>query len=116
MYFNSYLKTILYIPTEEEKNELEKTDQKRLNTLLGNENILKLLNQIEYRKLPKEIIIKYWLRVYIIESEFYNLLNESFRREDKYVYFYYPFIKLCYEAIKKGFIRSYNKEIYIIQN
>ena len=112
LYFNSFLKSILSIPTEKEKNELMRTDSKRLNILYGNETILKLLNQIEYRKLPKEIIIKYWLRIYSIESEFYNLLNESFRREDKHVYFYYPFIKLCYEGIKKGFIKSYNKEIY----
>ena len=37
----------------------------------------KLLNQIELKKLPKEIIIKYWLRIYTMESEFYYILNES---------------------------------------
>ena len=58
LYFNSYLKKILRIPTEEEINELEKTDNDKLKQLNGNELAQKLLNQIELKKLLKEIIIK----------------------------------------------------------
>ena len=44
LYFNSYLKKILRIPTEEEINELEKTDNDKLKQLNGNELAQKFLN------------------------------------------------------------------------
>ena len=106
-YFNNYLKTIL-LPSPEKKSE--NFDNNIF--LEGNEKVQELLYQIEYKKLPKEIIMKYWLRIYSLQSEFFVKLNRSLRIFDKQVYFYFPFIKLCYEGIKKGFIKSYNKEIY----
>ena len=84
-YFNSYLKKILSPPTEEEIKEFEKADNNKLIQLHGNELAQKLLNQIELKKLPKEIIIKYWLRIYTMESEFYYILNESLRKKKKEV-------------------------------
>ena len=111
-YFNSYLRKILLRPTEKEIDELKKTDEFKIIQIYGNELVQKLLNQIELKNLPKEIIIKYWLRIYTMESEFCYMLNESLRKKDKQVYFYYPFIKLCYEGVKKGYLKSYNKELY----
>ena len=79
---------------------------------LSNSNIQELLDQIENKKLPKQIILKYWLRMYSIQSEFFNELNSSLRKKDKNMYFYYPLIKLCYEGVKKGFIKPYYNKIY----
>ena len=77
-----------------------------------NEEINKLLKQIKYKILPKEILIKYWIRIYTLESEFFKILNKSLRTKDNNNYYYYPFIKLCYEGIRKGFLKPYIKEIY----
>ena len=78
----------------------------------NNDKVHELINQIKYTKIPKEIIIKYWLKIYTLQSKFFDKLNKSLRRKDKNMYYYYPFIKLCYEGIKKGFLSNYNNEIY----
>lgn len=116
-YFNSFIRKTFLPP--ENKEEIEEKissgkiplDLKMLNKL-SNSNIQELLDQIENKKLPKQIILKYWLRMYSIQSEFFNELNSSLRKKDKNMYFYYPLIKLCYEGVKKGFIKPYYNKIY----
>jgi len=106
-YFNLFLKRkfpeMPKKPENLEENYEELKDLKYLKKL-GNEIIQEKLKQIENKKLPKEIILKYWLWIYSAESEFYDKLNISLRKKDKEMYFYYPFIKLCYEGIRKGFL------------
>ena len=113
--FNNFLQKTFLPPSEEEIKNLttqNSEDSEVLSLKLGNKKIPKLLNQIKDKKAPKEIIIKYWLKIYCLQSEFYCQQNKSLRSADNQVNYYYPFIKLCYEGIKKGFLKSYNKEIY----
>ena len=78
----------------------------------GIQEMTKLINQIKYKKIPKEILIKYWIRMYSLNTKYFSNINKSLRYNDENASFCYPFIKLCYEGIKKNFIKSYTKEIY----
>ena len=78
----------------------------------GIKEMSKLINQIKNKNLPKEILIKYWIRIYSLQTKYFYNINKSLRYKDENAYFYYPFVKLCYEGIKKNFIKSYDKEIY----
>ena len=93
--FNSYLKIYFKPPTEEERR-LNENSPDKLVFKNGNINIQNLIDQIEDKK-ANAIIIKYWLRIYSLQSEFFNELNQSLRKRDKNISLYYPFIKLCYE-------------------
>ena len=115
-YFNNFVDNKFSIQTEDEPQYLNEEDLFQLSLKLGNKKLKKLINQIKDKKIPKEIIIKYWLRIYSSNSEFYKELNKSLRNADNQAYFYHPFIKLCYEGIRKGFLKSYNKEIYRCSN
>ena len=77
-----------------------------------NEDIHILINQIKDKILPKDILIQYWLRIYTCESEFYGKFNKFLRTNNSKVLFYYPFIKLCYEELRKGFLESSNEKLY----
>ena len=110
--FNNFLQKTFLPPSEEEIKNLTTQNPEVLSLKLGNKKIHKLLNQIKDKIAAKEIIIKYWLKIYCLQSEFYCQLNKSLRSANNQVNYYYPFIKLCYEGIKKGFLKSYNKEIY----
>ena len=92
-YFNSYL--IQNFPLNER-----------------NEDIHKLINQIKNKVLPKDILIQYWIRIYTLQSDFYGTFNNSLRTKNSKVLFYYPFIKLCYEELRKGFLESSNEILY----
>ena len=92
-YFNSYL--IQNFPMNER-----------------NEDIHKLINQIKNKVLPKDILIQYWIRIYTLQSDFYGTFNNSLRTKNSKVLFYYPFIKLCYEELRKGFLESSNEILY----
>ena len=109
-YFNSFLLKNFLPPTEEEIRGSNSNAVIQLKK--GNGKIQKLISQINNVKTAKEIIIKYWLKIYCLQSDFYGEINKSLRNKDNQAYFYHPFIKLCYEGIKKGFLKSYNKEIY----
>ena len=107
-YFNDYLLK-QFIPKSENDNYLlNKEEQNKI----GNKEIYELINQIKYKNLPKEILIKYWLRIYTLQSEFFVKLNKSLRSRNKQAPYYYPFIKLCYEGIKKGFLKSNTKKLF----
>ena len=108
--FNSYLKIYFKPPTEEERR-LNENNPDKLVFKNGNINIQNLIDQIEDKK-ANAIIIKYWLRIYSLQSEFFNELNQSLRKKVKNISLYYPFIKLCYEGVKKAYFKSYEKEIY----
>ena len=110
--FNGYIKNKFLPPSEEEMKILSEEGGNELLNKMGNKNIQKLVCQLINEKRPKTFIIKYWLRIYSFQSEFYNTLNKSLRNKDTEASHFYPFIKLCYEGIKKGYLQSYNKEIY----
>ena len=78
-----------------------------------NKKIYKLVCQIKNKKLPKTIICKYWLRIYTAEGDYYKDLNKDLRNINENIYAYFPFIKMCYEGIKKSFLESVvNQELY----
>ena len=110
--FNNYIKNKFLPPSEEEMKILSEEGDNKLLNKMGNKNIQKHVSQLINEKRPKILIIKYWLRMYSFQSEFYNTLNKSLRNKDPEASNFYPFIKLCYEGIKKGYLQSYNKEIY----
>ena len=64
----------------------------------------KLANQLKSPKIDKSTILKFWLRMYSLPSDFYNEMNKSLRNMHNESYNYFPFIKLCYEGIKNGYI------------
>ena len=64
-----------------------------------NEQINKLLNLIKYIKdIPSQLLSKYYIRLYTIESQFYYDINKELRgnAKDKYL----SSIKVLYESIK----------------
>ena len=111
-YFHSFIQRKFLPPSEEENQPLNQEEQFRFRLKKGNKEIHEVLNEIINKKTPKEILIKFWLKLYSKQSEFYYELNKSLRKKDNQTNFYYPFIKLCYEGIKKGFLQPYDKEIY----
>jgi hypothetical protein len=76
-----------------------------------NKIIQKLVNQFEENKnISKDIICKYWMHIYTLESVFYNDVNKELRI--KKGHFYYPLIKMCYEMIKKGILEPTKKKVF----
>ena len=110
-YFEDYLKRTFKPPTKQELKQLQ-NDKDKLNKKKGNKEIQNLMAEIEDVKVPIETLIKWFFRMYSLESEFFVSLNKSLRKADKDAIYFYPFIKLCYQGIRQGFIESYYKEIY----
>jgi len=98
-------------------NEVTKTEILYFNNFIKlnypkNERIQNLINQIEDHKyISKDIICKYWMHIYSLETNFYRDVNEKLRI--KKGDFYYPLIKMCYEMVKKGYLNPIiNKKLY----
>jgi hypothetical protein len=98
-------------------NEVTKTEILYFNNFIkmnypNNESIQNLINQLEENKyISKNIICKYWLHIYSLETNFYKDVNEKLRV--KKGDFYYPLIKMCYEMVKKGYLTPIiNKKLY----
>ena len=69
-----------------------------------------LISQLEnMAEMPIEILCKYWIRVFILESpKFYSILNYSLK--NKRFKLFLPFIKMSYEGVKKKLFNSTVKE------
>ena len=98
-------------------NDVTKTEILYFNNFIKlnypkNERIQNLINQIEDHKyISKDIICKYWMHIYSLETNFYRDVNEKLRI--KKGDFYYPLIKMCYEMVKKGYLNPIiNKKLY----
>ena len=75
------------------------------------EKLVSLFEQlINIEKIPHEIISKYWVRAYTLESNFYRKMNKDLRQSNTNNYLTY--IQMMYEAIK---INSFpiNKSKYL---
>ena len=89
-------------------NDLEKYNQLLYNTYSKeNENVQKLLEQIIFmKKIPIEILSKYYIRFYSIEFNFYKDINHQPE-------IHFPFIKVLYEAVKlKSLPLPSNSKLY----
>ena len=78
----------------------------------NNSNITNLIKQFDNDKyIPKEIIWKYWMHLYTLENNFYDDLNKELRNNKGE--YYLPFIKLCYEMLREGYLKPViNKKLY----
>ena len=89
-------------------NDLEKYNQLLYNTYSKeNENVQKLLDQIIFmKKIPIEILSKYYIRFYSMEFKFYRDINNQPE-------IHFPFIKVLYEAVKlKSLPLPSNSKLY----
>ena len=111
-YYNDYL--MKNFPPDPKINDyIEKgTHKEYVAKNIGKNKIYELVSQLKDKKLHKRIILRYWLRIYTLQSEFFIKLNKLFRQKDKKMSFFYPFIKLCYEGIKNNYIKTCSQEIY----
>ena len=73
-------------------------DNKELN------NIIKNLNLFGY--IPFQILSKYWVRLYTVESQFYKILNNDLMKSILYDN-YKIFIKMMYTGVSINSIKSY---------
>ena len=65
-----------------------------------------LTKQLVNKNIPKIILYKYWLRLYTLPGGFfYTDLNRDLRKSSINICTYFPFIKACYEGIRKGFFK-----------
>lgn len=71
-----------------------------------------LISQLEESsEMPIEIVCKYWIRAYTLETEFYNTIKKKLQQ--KKGDFLIPYIKMMYEGIKnKAFKSISNEELY----
>ena len=83
---------------------------------LKNEKIIELFSQIkEFKKIPNEILCKYYLKAYLSDNDFQNEINKSLLEEncEKFV----PFIKMMYEGVKlNSFQCTTEKNLYYTSN
>ena len=75
-------------------------------------NLIKLLNDInKVQNIPIELLCKYYIRLYTMESNFYKELNYDLRNKKKDNYL--TFIKILYEGLKlKSLKLTTNNELY----
>ena len=77
------------------------------------ENIKSIIRHLNEGNVnSKEIMSRHWLYIYTIESDFYKKLNKSLRKKDNNHFLYNPFVKICYEGIRKEILNSSKKELY----
>ena len=91
---------------------LKFVNEKYSKNLSNNNGIIQLINQIQsVDNIPLELLSKYYVRIYTLESDFYRDINESLA-ENKILY-YLPYIKVLYEGIKlKSLLTSTYKILY----
>lgn len=76
------------------------------------EKMKSLISQLEnIPEMPNEIVCKYWIRAYTLETEFYNIVKSKLmQKKEKFLL---PYIKMSYEGIKnKTFKTIYDQELY----
>ena len=91
-----FLSELIKSPTPQQKNEFDQFLIKNY----GNSNIYKLISQIYDKDCPLSIRIKYWLRAYTIESNFYKNLNTQLMQNNYKDYL--PYIQILYEGIESN--------------
>ena len=104
LYFNKLFST----PKNEEIVKFTKLLRDKFAS--KNQQLNELLNQILYIKceLPIEVVTKYWLRMYTINSPFYQDLNVNLiSKKDTS---YNTFITTCYAALKKNCLSVFKED------
>ena len=94
-------------------NQIKKFNEYLYNTYSNQKKIIKeLLYDIkDISNIPAELLCKYYIRLFTIESNFYKDINTDLRKNKKDNYL--PYIKILYEGIKlKSLPLTSNKELY----
>ena len=100
----------MYI-TATNENETEIFNQSLIEKYANEDNLNKLLNSINIKEIPIEILSKYYSRIFTAESNFYKDVNEDLI-ENK-IESYLPYIKALYESIElESFPLASNKTLY----
>ena len=92
--------------------QIEKFNNYMLYEFHTEEKLVSLIEQlINIEKIPHEIISKYWIRAYTVESNFYRKMNKDLKQLNTNNYLTY--IQMMYEAIKiKSFPINKSKYLY----
>jgi len=101
IYYQQLLKPI----TKEEINDFNQY-------LINMHDMEELIGQFEYiPEMPIEIICKYWVRAYTLETNFYRVMKHKL--QTKKGKFFCPYIKMMYEGIKiKALMPKYDQILY----
>ena len=83
-----------------EINNIDKYTELIYNKYSKNNTLIKYLldDIISIQNIPIELLCKYYIRLYTIESDLYQDINNDLRKNQKEIYLY--FIKILYEGIK----------------
>lgn len=101
--------------TKPSSQEIEKFNKFLLDNFSSNPHIKYLIEQtIEYKNIPFQIIVKYWLRVYSIDSQFINEMNNSLNIKDSNSEMYNIFVRCIYSALKEQIVKPLNNKILYI--
>ena len=100
LYFPFIYSKLIEKITDEEINEFNKNILK-----YDNEDINKLIYPLTSLKhIPIEILIKFWLRIYTLETDFYSNMNcKLMKLKGKE---FYTFIKLIYLSLNKKYVKN----------
>lgn len=101
IYYQQFLKSIT-------KEEIHNFNQYLINM----HDMEELIGQFEYiPEMPIEIICKYWVRAYTLETNFYRVMRHKL--QTKKGIFFCPYIKMMYEGIKiKALMPKYDQILY----
>ena len=104
-----YYKSLIELSPDD---NIEKYTEYIYNEYSSNDDIKKLFKDIKsIRDIPKELLSKYYARLYTFESAFYRNLNKELRENKKAKYLQY--IKILYEGVKlKALPLASNKILY----
>lgn len=104
-----YLTDFLGIPNQ---NEIKDFNKFVLKNFSNNNEIKELIEQLFLKsKVPLQILIKYWLRAYTIESTFYSQMNIYLR--ERLGNQFDTYIKVLYYGLKQNYISScIDKELF----
>jgi len=104
-----FYKALIEIPSDE---NIENYTKFLYTTFSSKKEIHDLIGQIrDIVGIPKELLSKYYARLYTIESDFYKELNKDLRenKNDRFL----TFIKILYEGVKlKSLPISTSKKLY----
>ena len=90
-------------------NEIDDKDIYKFNQILVNNHFLREISHLiiplnDIKKLPLEIVIKFWIRYYTSESSFYPYMNAQLmkNRPENYEIF----IRAMYQGVEKKYLKS----------
>ena len=80
--------------------------------LIDMHGMKELIGQLEnIAEMPHEVICKYWVRAYTLETSFYRVMRHKLQTKKGKVFC--PYIKMMYEGIKNKTLKpKYDKELY----